>query len=379
MASIHRQPRSPFWYAAFYGPDGRRCFRSTGTRNRTKAMEIAAEFERVARQAREGQITEARVRATITDLIARLNGPATSSRKVREFLESWIEGKKLELAEGSVPEYAKTVQEILTSLGSKADQPLDMVTRADVTRFRDHLAKRLAAATTNKYLKIARIAWADAQRDGLVSENVFSMVRTLKAKTASRRPFEMSELQAVLAACDEEWRGMVLTGLYTGQRLGDIAELTWRQIDFEQGEIQFITRKTGRFLNIPMAKTLEKHLLSLPSSDDPDDPIFPTSYGCASNTLSRRFSEILMAANLIPKMDHGKRSGSGRAAKRNVGGLSFHCLRHNATSMLKSMGVAEGVAQAIVGHDSAAISRIYTHIGKDTLRDAIDRLPDIAT
>jgi integrase len=340
-------------------------------------MEIAANFDRIARQARDGQITEARVRATITDLISKVNGPSISSRNVRDFLEGWIKGKEHELSDGSIPEYTKTVQEILISLGSKADQPLDVVTRNDVTRFRDRLAKRLAATTTNKYLKIARIAWADAQRDGLVSENVFAMVRTLKAKTTPRRPFTMPELQAVLAACDEEWRGMVLAGLYTGQRLGDIAELTWRQVDFEHGEIQFITKKTGKSLNIPLAKPLEEHLLSLPSSDDPDDPVFPTSCGCTSNTLSRRFSEILMAANLIPKKNHGKRSGAGRAAKRNVGGLSFHCLRHTATSLLKNAGVSDVVARTIIGHDSAAISQQYTHIETGTLREAITKLPDI--
>jgi integrase len=38
----------------------------------------------------------------------------------------------------------------------------------------------------------------------------------------------------VLRVADPELRSMVMIGLYTGQRLGDIAMLTWQNIDLEQ-------------------------------------------------------------------------------------------------------------------------------------------------
>jgi len=377
MASVHRQRRSPYWYAAFYGPDGRRCFRSTGTGNKTKAMEIAAQFERTAREARKGRLTEARVRATLGDLLARVNGSSMATVTTMDFLEGWLENKARELSEGSLPEYRKAVEHLHKILGARANQPIDIITRLDATRFRDELAKRLSAATANKYLKIARVAWTDAQRDGLVSENVFSLVKTLKPNAAKRRPFTLPELKAVLDACDVEWRGMVLAGLYTGQRLGDIASLTWQQIDFEQNEIRFITRKTGKSLVIPVADPLRGHLLSIAGVDDAAAPVFRSSFECASNTLGRRFSEILMAAKLIPKVGHGKRSGKGRDSRRSVGGLCFHCLRHTATSLLKNAGVSDGVAKQIIGHESDAVSRAYTHIETDSLKRAIEGMPDV--
>jgi hypothetical protein len=47
------------------------------------------------------------------------------------------------------------------------------------------------------------------------------------------------------------------------------------------------------------------------------------------------------------------------------------------TSLLKNAGVSEAMARDIIGHESAAISRHYTHIDEDSKRKALAKLPDI--
>jgi hypothetical protein len=44
---------------------------------------------------------------------------------------------------------------------------------------------------------------------------------------------------------------------------------------------------------------------------------------------------------------------------------------------LKNAGVSDVVAREIIGHDSPEISRVYTHIEKPALVDAMQKLPDI--
>jgi integrase len=95
-----------------------------------------------------------------------------------------------------------------------------------------------------------------------------------------------------------------------------------------------------------------------------------------TGTLSRQFSELLAGIGLATKKDH-KGGGHGRDARRTSSGLTFHCLRHTATSLLKNAGVSDAVAMEIIGHDSEAISRVYTHISQDALRKAIKALPDV--
>jgi integrase len=55
---------------------------------------------------------------------------------------------------------------------------------------------------------------------------------------------------------------------------------------------------------------------------------------------------------------------------------SFHSLRHTAVSLLKDTGVPDAVV-ALVGHESAAMSHRYTHVGKEALAKAAGSLPEI--
>jgi len=45
--------------------------------------------------------------------------------------------------------------------------------------------------------------------------------------------------------------------------------------------------------------------------------------------------------------------------------------------MLKASRLSDVFAREIVGHESAAISRQYTHLSTDDLRAAMQRLPDV--
>jgi hypothetical protein len=45
--------------------------------------------------------------------------------------------------------------------------------------------------------------------------------------------------------------------------------------------------------------------------------------------------------------------------------------------LLKAGGVSDAVAREIIGHESAAVSRTYSHIDAATLRAALDKLPDL--
>ncbi len=48
-----------------------------------------------------------------------------------------------------------------------------------------------------------------------------------------------------------------------------------------------------------------------------------------------------------------------------------------AVTMLKAAGVSDFIAREIVGHESAAVSRQYTHLTTDDKRTAMQRLPDV--
>jgi integrase len=112
---------------------------------------------------------------------------------------------------------------------AKNKRDLSTLHASDVARFRDREAKELSRSTANLGVKVLRICFGEAARQGLLAVNPAVRVKLLKSTAESkRRAFTLNEIKRILRACgnDAEWRGLVLFGLYLGQRLGDLAKLT---------------------------------------------------------------------------------------------------------------------------------------------------------
>lgn len=340
-------------------------------------------WEKAARDAEKGKFTERAARKVINEIYAIVHEQQLASASVKQYFDDWIARKKVETADGTVRKYQDVTSQFLTHLGEKQHQDISRITRHDVAAFRDGMIKRLSAGSTNIAVKILRVTFAQARRDGYITENPAEDVAIVKQKDEiiERRAFTLPELKNLLEVATEEWKGMILFGLYTGQRLKDLALLTWQNLDLQHDELRITTTKTGRRQILPLAKPLKKYLLSLKAGDDPKQPVF-SDIRCTitktgrSGHLSNQFYDILVAAGLANERKHEK-TGEGRSTKRKTSELSFHCLRHTATSLLKNAGVSDAVAREFIGHDSAAMSAKYTHIETSALRKAADSMPDI--
>ncbi len=276
LASLRRFPRSPYWFACFTLPDGRRTQQSTKSSDRKEAQRIAHKFEDAADEGRTGKLIEGQARKVIAEIFAIGNKDELPNSTLKEFLASWLKRKELEAGEATHVRYGVVVEQFLKHLGTKANADISHLTSREITAFRDDLAKRLAANTVNFAIKAIRAALNQAKRGGLVESNQADRVTLLKRRGQSkRRPFTMEELKKILKVANEEWQGMVLVGLYTGLRLGDIANLTWANIDLQNQQLTVATRKTGRSQNLPIAKPLLRHLELLSVGDDPQQPLFP--------------------------------------------------------------------------------------------------------
>jgi integrase len=386
MASVHRDPRgkSQFWYAAYKLPNGRRQFHSTKSTNRKEAQKIADAWEEAARR----QATETQFRRIMNSIWEQVSGRPLASSTSRAFFERWKTRKEKELgSDQSVRVYRGVVHEFIKHLEDcgLADEQVSRVTPSDVVKYRDLLLERVTPVTASKHVKVIRGAFQDALREHLISENparveLVGSIRKKGKNGDSRRPFKLTEIQSLLRVATGEWRGLILFGLYTGQRLGDIARLLWINLNLERGEISFVTSKTGRQQIIPIAGSLRDYIENeLPVSDDLKAPLFPKTYQTIANqgnrvaSLSRQFYEDIMTeAGLVPPRSR-KNKGVGRSGRREWNGLSFHCLRHTATSLMKEAGIPESVVRDIVGHESKAVSANYTHVDEAAKRVALEK------
>jgi integrase len=392
MPSIHRQPGRPYWFCAFsiWNPEtlrSRRVFRSTKTRDKKQALEICRVWHKAALKARNGKLSVDAAREVIaqgvSDVFTAANVESLPSASIKAWCETWLQAKAIETEQTTHARYRRVVELFTGFLGeAKAKRDLSTLQASDIARFRDREAKDRSRATANLNVKVLRVCLGEAVRQGLLTVNPGGRVKLLKSTQESkRRAFTLSEIKRILRACGDhaEWRGLVLFGLYLGQRLGDLAKLTWRAVNLEAGEIAFTTRKTGRRIVLPLVQPLSDYLASIPASDNPNAYIFPRAAGAKRTaSLSNQFRDILSDAGLVEPRTH-KATGKGRSQARELSEISFHSLRHSAVTMLKASGLSDFVAREIVGHDSAAVSRQYTHLSTDDLRNAMQRLPDVTS
>lgn len=381
MASLRRRISSKYFYACFALPDGSRAQRSTKTTDRKAALKLASQWEEAAFR----RITESQARRVLSDIHEQIHGAQLTSPTVDDYVKQWLGRKAGETRAVTLTAYKSAVEEFGEFLGDRAHQPIHYVTPADVAAWRDRSAVRATPRTANNKLKIVRTLFQSAWRDGLLTDNPAAKVTTLKSAESKRRPFTVKELQAILAVASVEWRGMVIAGLYTGLRLKDVASLTWANIDLQTDQVAIFTSKTSRRQILPIARPLRAYLDTLSAGDDPAAPLFPSAHPFAIRSggtaaLSQQFFALLVAANLATaRPPKNLAAGKGRSSARERSEITFHSLRHTATSLLKAAGVSESVTRDIIGHESAEISRHYTHVEESAKRAAIDRLPDVTT
>lgn len=231
-------------------------------------------------------------------------------------------------------------------------------------------------------LRVLGVALSHAESSEQIERKPMSKVKSVKQDVVSRPTFSIPQLKKLLKSSQGEWHGMILAGLYTGQRLRDVATLKWAAVEMNEKTILITTNKTKRVVSIPIAAPLYNFLKDLPSPIEPGLPVFPEAHATVmaqdrTSTLSNQFHKVMVAAGIAEKRSKTN-TGRGHSTRRQRGGLSFHYLRHTATSMLKNAGVSEAVAMDIIGHDSAAISSHYTHIEDEAKRRAIEKLPDLS-
>jgi len=380
MPYVYLARNSKYFKARYRDTSGKWRTQSTKLTNRAEAQDVADLLEATA----TGKRSAHHIRTAFNSLYKEVYGQSLPTATVRKFCATWLENLQPEVSQATYDAYEKTSEVFCEFLGDRADRDILDISRADIVAFRNDLAKKKSTDTTNNRLKVIRMLFRAAKRDDYISENPAEFVEILKNRDdeiSGRRALTVSEIRAVLAVADPEWQSLIKFGLYTGQRLGDLAGLTFANIDLDQDIIRLVTGKTGKRLSIPIAGPLRQHLESISWPDDPKAPVHPRAFQTISDTgrvvsLSNQFTELLAQTGLREIRNHQGR-GIGRDAKRERPQVSFHSLRHSAVSILKAAGIPHATVQELIGHESEAVSRHYTHVDQAALKKAAEAFPKL--
>lgn len=400
MSSVHLSDAKPNWFCHFYDPEGFRRKRTTGTTTKRIASTICTAMQRAAALAGQGKLSNERALKLIRETCAQIQEthgllPANRAHEVlkssiEEFIkiaggeltsytiESWLNGwlaGRTDASKATLVAYRQVVGLFLKHLGVRASRSITALQSKEIEDFKTKLAARVAPSTVNRAIKVLKASFNKAVEKRQLEFNPAEHVEYIEAAESTRRPFTGAEMKKLISAANDEWHTMIFVAYYTGLRLRDCSNLTWREVDLQSNTINLVTKKTRRRQILPIADPLNRHLLTL-AGDDPDAPLCPALHGKPAAWLSAQFYDVMVKAKLAPERGH-ESTGKGRDARRDTSRISFHSFRYNTTTALRSAGVGESIAMDIVGHETEAVHRSYGNTELDAKREAINKLPDI--
>jgi integrase len=349
---------------------------------------MADALQQAEDMAKKRALTEARTRELLSDVLKRTSGRELRSYTVAEWFDHCVKQKRKSRADKTAARHEQVRNEFVAFLGDRANLNIATVTDKDIAEFRDRRESLgLAPNTLNGDITILSSAFNAARRQGHINVNPCAEIEDIKDRvTARKETFTPEQVAALVRAADNDnWRGVILVGFYCGQRLGDCANLQWKQINLaaEIKTVRFQQGKTGEDVVIVIHPVLEKFLTALrkqrkvvPLTAQSDEAyVFPSLAQRNISPLSKHFRHKIMERAGIKQHVIRERDESGSG--RSVNALTFHSLRHTFNSILANAGIAEETRMALTGHTTREMNQRYTHRELEVFQAAIRTLPQV--
>ena len=351
--------------------------RSTKKTNRTEALSIAADWERIDKKVASGEMAESQVRKVVNDILERAGHSPLEVPTIRKWCTEWLQEKETSKTSGTAERYKYVIDAFLIHLKDRAEKSLSALTSRDVQGYvTKRIGQKVSNATVNVDGKILRTCFNRARRQGLIPINPAKAVDLPSKRSVERGTFTAAEVKMLIDACKkDEWKTVILFGYYTGARLGDCTRIEWKNLNLGNRTLTFFEGKSQKNIVMPLHPDLANHLENIATSDKPEKFVTPklavASTG-GQHGMSESFKRIVNNAGLDLQTVQG--TGVRMISKR-----TFHALRHSFTSALANAGVSPELRMKLTGHKSAEIHRGYTHLEMETLKEALEKLPSLTS
>jgi integrase len=220
-------------------------------------------------------------------------------------------------------------------------------------RRRRHAEKTVTDTTVNRDLEALRHILFWGVDEGHLLANPLNRLRLVRERKKPRSVITLLEEQKLLAAAAPHVRDLVITGVDTGMRRGELLNQLWEHVDLDRKVLSVTRSKTaeGEGREIPLTERV--HSLLAPRQQ-PEGMVF---------TFHDRPVKAIKTA---------WKATIRRAAIRY---FRFHDLRHTFNTRLMEAGVIQDVRKALMGHSSGeSMNSIYTHVELPAKRKAIQKL-----
>jgi len=240
-----------------------------------------------------------------------------------------------------------------------ADMQIDKITGEVVAQYRDARLKEVSANTVRLELAFLSVVFEQCRKEwGLAVSNPVRQIRMPKPGKPRQRRLEAGEEEALLHACKESGahylQTFVILAIETGMRFGELAGVTWVNVNLEKRTIYLPDTKNGSPRTVPLSTRALSAIQTQPRS--------------IGGRLFLAKSGSIRSAFLIALK---KAQGSQPDSKKFLRELRFHDLRHEAVTRLFEKGLNPIEVGMVSGHKTLSMLQRYTHLRSEELVDKL--------
>ena len=325
--SLYKRKDSNVWQMCFF-VNGQKVRRSTKTTNKKVAQRM---YERAKVEALEGKFFKNE------------RSKMPFDEMVNEFLEKHSKVEK-ESYENDI------------SIGKRLikyfnQTPIGKITVYDIKSWRswrkDHITNRgtpISKATLNHELSFLRTMFMLAEEWGWIPESPAKSVKRLKGEVKRMRFLNRDEIARLLECSEGVLKPILITAISSGMRCGEIFNLKWKDVDFENGFVKVEKSKNKDRRDIPIEGFLRETLESLTESRAKGDYVFLKKDGSG---VKRNY--------VIYRFQHAKK-------KAEIEDFRFHDLRHTSASLYATGGCDIMSLKNLLGHQNIVMTQRYAHL-----------------
>ena len=223
---------------------------------------------------------------------------------------------------------------------------LATVRSQDLAKIRDAWTREMAPATVRNRFALLSHLFSVARREwGMASlgnpAHDVRLPRTANARDRRLVDDEQARLLAAATAYGGEIGPLIIWAIETAMRRGEIAAMRWEHLDRKARVLLIPETKNGTPRRVPLSTTALSVLDGLPRRLD------GRVWGMRPDSISQAFERVCKAAD--------------------IEGLTFHDLRHEATSRFFEKGLGLMEVAAITGHKTVQMLKRYTHLRAEDL------------
>ena len=341
MSTLYKQTGYPCWYwSAYY--KGKRLRKSTRLSQKSLAQKIQMKWDWML----------------ASDDLSFYGSTSVLGPDIHGFMDEHIKVRR----RISINTY-NTARTVVNSLSDYL-KSINVKTVSDITikvldGYIDHLS--CSAKTKKNHLIEIRQMLKRAVIEGLLPNNPAEHVtlpRVIKAEI--HRPLGQYDLEVIFNHAGA-WR-LYFEFLYrTGLRAGDVAMLTYGNIDKKRKVIVSLIRKSRRVHEVPLSNILLNQI----DNQNEDNPLFPSLYTQSERKLNDNLAKPRKFLQGILKANNRKKA-------------TLHSFRTTFNNTLRDLGLSIDDRAVLLAHSSSETTKIYTHPNLELAFEYINKMPDFS-